>query len=183
VPALPESVALIAWDPVTRPELAAAFERLNREWIEAHFVIEPRDEAVFRDPVDVILRPGGAVFFVLEAGEPVGTCAMILDAEPGVYQLTKMTVTARARGNGYGDRLLAHAIGWARERGAAAVVLLTNTSLKAAGALYRKHGFRYTPFIAPPGYLRTNARMLLALGEAPAGENPSQVNNQPNAAS
>ena len=183
VPALPESVALIVWDPVTQPELAAAFERLNREWIEAHFVIEHRDEAVFRDPVAVIVRPGGAVFFALEAGEPVGTCAMIPEAEPGVYQLTKMAVTAHARGKGYGDRLLAHAIGWARGRGAAAVVLLTNTSLEAAGSLYRKHGFRYTPFTAPPGYVRTNARMLLALGVGPAGGDASEVKDQPNAAS
>ena len=68
------------------------------------------------------------------------------------------------------DLLLAHAIEWARERGATAVVLLTNTSLEAAGALYRKHGFRNTPFTAVPGYARTNARMMLALDEAPAIE-------------
>src|SRR5688500_18294685 len=124
--------AVISWDPVLRPDLAGAFERLNREWIEAHFVIEPRDEAVFRDPVAAILAQGGAVFFVLEADEPVGTCAMVPETEPGVFQLTKMAVTARARGKGYGDQLLAHAITWARERGATSVMLLTNTSLETA---------------------------------------------------
>lgn len=163
-------VALISWDPVRQPELASAFERLNREWIETHFAIEPRDEAVFRDPAAAILAPGGAMFFLLESGEPVGTCAMVPEPEPRVYQLTKMAVTARARGKGYGDLLLAHAISWARERGATTVVLLTNTSLEAAGSLYRKHGFRNTPFTAVPGYARTNARMALALDEAPAIE-------------
>jgi GNAT superfamily N-acetyltransferase len=178
-----ESVALIAWDPVTQPALASAFERLNREWIEAHFTIEPRDEAVFRDPAATIVAPGGALFFLLEAGIPVGTCALIPEAAPGVYQLTKMAVTARARGKGYGDQLLTHAIEWSRSRGATSVVLLTNTSLEAAGALYRKYGFRNTPFTAPPGYLRTNARMTLALDSVPSGGNASRIKDQPNAAS
>lgn len=163
-------VSLIAWDPVMQPGLASAFERLNREWIEAHFAIEARDEAVFRDPVASIIAPGGAVFFLLESGEPVGTCAMVPEAEPGVFQLTKMAVTARARGKGYGDRLLAHAIEWASGRGATSVMLLTNTSLQAAVALYLKHGFQHTPFTALPGYARTNARMALALDKAPAAD-------------
>ena len=172
VPTPSASVVVVTWDPVTEPALAAAFERLNREWIEAHFVIEPRDQAVFRDPVGKILSPGGAVFFVLEAGEPVGTCAMIPEPAPGVYQLSKMAVTAAARGLGYGDRLLAHAINWARGRGATSVVLLTNTRLAAAGALYRKHGFENTPYTASPEYARTNARMILALEQASAPSKP-----------
>lgn len=174
---------VISWNPATQPHLAAAFERLNREWIEAHFAIEPRDEAVFRDPVATILAPGGAVFFILESGEPVGTCAMVPEPDPGVFQLTKMTVTARARGKGYGDRLLAHAITWARERGATSVMLLTNTRLEAAGSLYRKHGFRYTPFEGLPGYARTNARMALALDEAPAPASAVAAERAPNAPS
>lgn len=175
MPASANPVSLISWDPVRQPELARAFERLNREWIEAHFVIEVRDEAVFRDPVATILAPGGAVFFLLEAGEPVGTCAMVPEPEPGVFQLTKMAVTARARGKGYGDQLLAHAIEWARGREAKSVILLTNTGLEAAGSLYRKHGFRVVPFTALPGYARTNARMALVLDTAPAADDAPRV--------
>lgn len=182
MPTAPRAVTLICWNPVTQPELARDFERLNREWIEAHFAIEPRDEAVFRDPVGKILSPGGAVFFLLEAGDAVGTCALMPEEAPGVYQLTKMAVTARARGRGFGDQLLAHAIAWARQRGASSVVLLTNTSLEAAGALYRKHGFRNVPFTAPPGYARTNARMELALGGVARDGGASRGGNRPNAA-
>ena len=81
-----------------------------------------------------------------------------------MFQLGKMGVTAAARGRGYGDRLLAHAIAWARAHGAERVMLLTNTVLEAAGALYRKHGFRPTPYTPAPGFARTNARMVLELG-------------------
>ena len=166
----PTAPRILEWRPADRPDLRAAFERLSREWIEGYFAVEPRDEAVFRDPAGTIVAPGGAIFFLLEGDTPVGTCAMIPEGA-GVYQLGKLGVTAAARGRGYGDRLLAHAIGWASARGARRVTLLTNTTLTAAGALYRKHGFRSEPFTAAPGYERTNARMALDLhsvrGEPP----------------
>ena len=155
-------VRLLEWDPERQPELRAAFERLNREWIEAHFVVEPRDEAVFADPAGTIVGRGGALFFVLESDAPVGCCALVPEA-PGVFQLGKMAVTATSRGRGHGERLLSHALAWAGARGARQVTLLTNTTLTAAGALYRKHGFRSVPFTAPPGYLRSNARMIVDL--------------------
>ena len=157
------AVRIVDWDPRARPDLRADFERLGREWIEAWFSVEPRDEAVFADPAAKIIAPGGAIFFLLEDEVPVGTCAMIPES-PGVFQLGKMGVTAAARGRGYGDRLLAHAIAWARAHGAERVMLLTNTVLEAAGALYRKHGFRPTPYTPAPGFARTNARMVLELG-------------------
>ena len=156
------AIRIIDWDPRARPELRADFERLGREWIQAWFSVEPRDEAVFADPEARIIAPGGAIFFLLEDEVPVGTCAMIPES-PGVFQLGKMGVTAAARGRGYGDRLLTHALAWARARGASRVMLLTNTVLEAAGALYRKHGFRYEPYTPKPGFARTNARMVLEL--------------------
>ena len=160
---------VVEWRPAERPELREAFERLNREWIELYFAVEPRDEAVFRDPAGRILDPGGAIFFLLEGDEAVGTCAMIVEA-PGVYQLGKMAVTARARGRGHGDRLIVHAIAWARARQARRIQLLTNTTLAAAGALYRKHGFVHEPYTPQPGFGRTNARMALALDGASTGD-------------
>jgi ribosomal protein S18 acetylase RimI-like enzyme len=123
-----------------RPALRDAFVRLNRQWIEQYFVIEPRDEAVFADVEGRILAPGGAIFFVLADGVPLGTCAMQVES-PGVYQLAKMAVDPAARGRGYGDLLMDAAIAWARARGARRVELLSNTTLAPAIALYRKHGF------------------------------------------
>lgn len=145
-----------------RPALRDAFVRLNRQWIEHYFAIEPRDEAVFGDVEGRILAPGGAIFFVLADGEPLGTCAMQVES-PGVYQLAKMAVDPAARGRGYGDLLMDAAIAWARARGARRVELLSNTTLAPAIALYRKHGFVEEPFTVQPGYARTNTKMALVL--------------------
>src|SRR4051794_9435354 len=60
-----------------RPEWRGAFERLNREWIETWFTLEEADRETFRDPVGKILTPGGQIFFVVEEGEVVGTCAVL----------------------------------------------------------------------------------------------------------
>ena len=145
-----------------RPELRDAFVRLNRQWIEQYFAIEPRDEEVFGDVEGRILSPGGTIFFVLADGVPLGTCAMQFES-PGVYQLAKMAVDPSARGRGYGDLLMLAAIEWARARGASRVELLSNTTLAPAIALYRKHGFVEEPFTARPGYARTNTKMALTL--------------------
>ena len=59
-----------------RPELAADFQRLNREWIERWFKLEPLDAAVLADPQGAILDGGGAVFFALIDGAAIGTCAL-----------------------------------------------------------------------------------------------------------
>ena len=66
-----------------RPEYREEFERLNRGWIEQHFVVEEADREVFRDPVAAIVAPGGEIFFVVDDGQVLGTCA-VLPHEPGV---------------------------------------------------------------------------------------------------
>ena len=48
-----------------REELRAAFEQLNREWIEQYFELEEADRKVFSDPEARILGHGGQIFFVL----------------------------------------------------------------------------------------------------------------------
>lgn len=60
-----------------RPELAAHFESLNREWIEQYFVIEDADLIVFNDPFATIVQPAGQIFFVKSADTVFGTCAVI----------------------------------------------------------------------------------------------------------
>lgn len=149
-----------------RPELRSAFEALNREWIEAYFRMEPADERILADPEREVRQPGGEVFFLLEEGRPVGTCAVIPHGA-GSYELAKMGVTAVARGRGHGDRLLRAAIDFARGRGARRLELLTNSALAPAIALYEKHGFRRVPVEAGEGeYARADVKMVLDLGPA-----------------
>ncbi len=143
-----------------------AFARLNLEWIETLFEVEPRDRTILGDPLGIIVEPGGEVFFLLKEGEAVGTVALMpID---GGFDLTKMAVTAHARGKGYGGRLMQTALDWARRRGATRVTLCSNTQLTPALALYRKHGFRTVQRGAQVGWKRSDIMMELDLGSVPS---------------
>src|SRR5215203_3267606 len=125
-------------------ELSPYFESLNRAWIEEYFEIEEADLTVLGDPFKEIIERGGQIFFVVSDGKAFGTCAVIRLSDD-VYELAKMAVAAEARGLGYGDLLIEAAIEFARETGAQRLILLSNTRLKPAIALYQKHGFRSVP--------------------------------------
>ncbi len=55
------------------PDLVPAFARLNREWIEQLFRLEPADLKTLENPVASIIAPGGQIFFAMDGEEPVGT--------------------------------------------------------------------------------------------------------------
>ena len=156
--AQPDTARLVAWSP----ELRADFERLNREWIERWFTREEEDRKVFEDPSGRIVEPGGQIFFVVDEGGVRGTCAVIRhDGE--TLELAKMAVDPSARGRGYGDRLIDAAIALAREVGARRIMLVSNTRLGPALALYRKHGFRDVPLDPANGYSRADIQMELSI--------------------
>lgn len=125
-----------------QPGDARSFRELNTGWIRQHFGMEPEDEALFNDPEGRILGPGGQIFFIVDDETPVGCCGLI-PAGPGVLELIKMTIAESHRGRGLGRRLLEHAIAEARSRGAAALVLGSNTKLATAIRLYESAGFRH----------------------------------------
>jgi putative acetyltransferase len=136
------------------------YVELNREWIEKHFRIEPMDIAQLEDPYGNILNHGGEIFFVLEDGKPVGTCAMVPHGV-GCYELAKMAVAPATRGKGYGDLLMAATIAWAKEKGAKRVMILSNTSLGPAITLYKKHGFQVIHLGQRPDYDRADIELHL----------------------
>jgi GNAT superfamily N-acetyltransferase len=150
-----------------RDELRPDFERLNRDWIERYFVLEPPDMAVFQDPRRLIVDPGGQIFFVMDEGGVQGTCALVPHG-PGTFELAKMAVRQESRGRGYGDLLMEAAIGFARRAGARRLTLVSNTLLAPALRLYRKHGFVEVPLEGRHGYERVDIQLELTLGEQPA---------------
>ncbi len=158
VPAPTDGATIVRW----RDDYAPHFEALNREWIERHFAVEPADEAVFRDPYGSIVAPGGEIFFLVAGNDVLGTCALMVHGER-TFKLAKMAVSPGARGRGYGDRLIEAAIAHAREAGRDTVLLLTNSVLAPALALYRKHGFREVPVAAESPYARADVQMELDL--------------------
>jgi GNAT superfamily N-acetyltransferase len=141
-----------------RPEWKDAFEQLNREWIESYFVLEEADREAFRDPMSKILGPGGQIFFVVEDGVPVGTCA-VLCHEPTVHEIAKMAVAPAAQGRGYGDLLMNAAVAFSRSAGAAKVIIVSNTRLGPAIRLYQKHGFVRVPLETDGRYVRADIKL------------------------
>jgi putative acetyltransferase len=83
----------------------------------------------------------------------------------GVYELSKMAVSPAMRGRGVGRAVLEHAIGQARELGAAKLFLGSNSVLKNAVHLYESVGFRHVPAEELPAmhYARADVFMEMEL--------------------
>ncbi len=137
------------------------FIRLNELWISEHFSIEEADRALAADPAKVVFD-GGYIFSLLDGERVVGVCALFKESSQR-YQLARMAVEPAERGNGYGNRLIEHALAHAKTLGASSVFLLSNTVLQAAIALYKKHGFAIVSTGAHPEYARCNIVMERAV--------------------
>jgi ribosomal protein S18 acetylase RimI-like enzyme len=149
-----------------RDEWRGEFERLNRDWIETWFTLEEADRETFRDPIGRIVAPGGEIFFVVEDGRVLGTCAVIRH-EPDVHEIAKMAVAPEARGRGYGDLLMQAAVEFSRRTGARRVVIVSNTKLAPAIRLYEKHGFARVPLAPHEKYVRADIRLERDLAAEP----------------
>ena len=145
--------------------LAADFGRINRQWIEDMYKLEPVDEVQLADPTRTIIDPGGDILFVEdpELGI-VGTCGL-LPIGPREFELIKMAVVPEARGRGAGEFLLRATIERAFAMGAERLFLLTNSKSKAAIKLYERNGFVHdAEILARCGgeYARCDVAMLYA---------------------
>jgi N-acetylglutamate synthase-like GNAT family acetyltransferase len=129
-------LSLVEFDDTLAPD----FYRINAEWIEAMFAMEPTDRDVLENPRARIVDAGGAILFVRADDAVVGTCALKKTGEDA-YELTKMGVTDAARGKKAGEFLLGHAIARAQAMGARELYLLTSHKCAAAIHLYEKAGF------------------------------------------
>ena len=137
---------------------ARDFKRLNLEWLEKYFRVEPIDEEVLSKP-DAILRAGGAIFLVRRQGQIIGTCALLHEGH-GRFELTKMAITERYQGAGLGRRLLNAVIEAFLARRTGELYLETNSRLAPAIALYESAGFVHAPRPAPSAYARSDVYMV-----------------------
>jgi ribosomal protein S18 acetylase RimI-like enzyme len=123
------------------PELAGAFARINRAWIEAMYTLEPVDGAQLADPAAEIVGPGGDILFLEDAELGiVGTCGLLKTGDRE-FELIKMAVVPEAQGRGAGEALLRAGIARAFELGCDRLFLLTNRKSAAAIRLYERNGF------------------------------------------
>lgn len=145
-----------------RSDHLAGFIRINERWVTRHFCIEEADRQLARDP-ELILRGGGFVFTVADGDAVVGGCALIRGSN-AAFELARMAVEPAYQRRGIGRRLVEHALERARVEGARRVILLSNTSLVAAVALYRSLGFQCVREGPHPDYKRCNIVMEKPLG-------------------
>lgn len=136
------------------------FEKLNREWIEKYFWMEPVDFQVLQSPDEYILRKGGSILMAAYGNEVAGTVAL-KRVDEKIFEFTKMAVDERFRGKKVGLKLAEAAIDKAKARGADRIILYSNTILAPAIELYRKIGFNEIPVDGP--YKRSNIKMELML--------------------
>jgi ribosomal protein S18 acetylase RimI-like enzyme len=144
------------------PHLREYFYTLNAAWLNKHFVIEPIDEQVLREPEQAVLEPGGAIFFARLGDEVIGTCALLHEAA-GVYELSKMGVDEAFRGLGAGRLLLDAAIAEFHRRRGDTLFLESSSILKPALHMYEQAGFVLQPTIrAGSHYARADVYMIYA---------------------
>jgi GNAT superfamily N-acetyltransferase len=147
-----------------KPEHQPWFEKLNRDWIEKYFWMEPVDFDVLQHPEQHILEKGGAILMAYYQKEIAGTVALKF-VGPGVFEFTKMAVDEKFQGKKIGETLAHVAIQTAREHGAWKIILYSNTKLHKAIALYRKLGFVEIALDGP--YKRSDIKMELSLVKQP----------------
>jgi GNAT superfamily N-acetyltransferase len=143
---------------------AAAFRRLNEEWITRFFRIEPKEAPVLADPQRNILDPGGRIFFATAGDRCVGCCALVRMRDKE-FEVAKMAVEPQYQGAGIGRRLLQAVIEEGRGAGAQRLYLETNHVLKPAIRLYESAGFKHIDSnrITPSPYARANVYMEMIL--------------------
>jgi GNAT superfamily N-acetyltransferase len=147
-----------------QPGDAAAFRRLNEEWITRYFRIEAKEESVLADPQRTILDPGGRIFFATAGERCVGCCALIRRGDKE-FEVAKMAVEPSYQRAGIGRRLLLAAIEEGHNAGAPRLYLETNHVLTPAIRLYESLGFKHIPEnrIVPSQYARADVHMELIL--------------------
>jgi GNAT superfamily N-acetyltransferase len=126
-------------EPPDGPAATALWEEymaLVRERAGSGF--EP-SERIF-GTVDVFRGPNAAWIVLYDDGTPVA-CAGLRELEPGVAEIKRMFVTARARGRGHARRLLAELERIARDAGQRWMRLFTTDMLPEAMKLYASEGY------------------------------------------
>ena len=143
------------------PRWRADFARLNIDWLERFFVVEPVDRAVLSDPDTHILAAGGRVLFAVDGdGRAVGTVALKHEGG-GVYELTKMAVEPGQQGRGIGRMLMQGALDAYRALDGRELFLESSSKLAPALALYESVGFRHHPAPRPGShYARADVYMV-----------------------
>lgn len=141
------------------PEYRDAIRKLNYEWLEKYFHLEDIDREVLSHPEEVILAPGGEIFYAWYEDQIVGTVSL-MKLEESVFELTKMAVSEKFQGLGIGKRLMEYSLDFAKNAGIRQIIIYSNRRLERAVDMYRKFGFVEMD-LGPVIYQRADIKMCL----------------------
>jgi len=144
-----------------QPEYRKHFISLNRAWLEEYFYVEPHDIDAFEKLEEIILEPGGEIFFCMLDDEVAGTVAM-QKVNDSTFELAKLAVDTKHQGKKLSNLLMDACIEFAKAKKAAKIMLVSSTKLDTALALYRKYNFKEVP-LDPTDYDRADIQMELDL--------------------
>ncbi len=144
-----------------KPEFKQRFIDLNTASLEEYFFVEQHDKEVFENIEEVVLKPGGEIFFCLLDAEVVGTVAM-QKVNDSVIEMAKLAVDKKHQGKKLGNLLVDACIDFARKNNYKTLMLVSSTKLNTALNLYRKYGFTETP-LEETDYHRADIQMELYL--------------------
>lgn len=137
------------------------FYDLNIEWLKTFFYVEPYDEEVLSKPEVYIIDKGGHIFFAMKNDAVVGTVALMPTNDNDFYELTKMAVLPKERGQKIGQKLLDYCVNFAKTKQLKGLLLYSNTALENAIYLYRKYGFKEVELEKSTPYKRSDIKMVL----------------------
>ena len=120
------------------------FKRLNLEWIQKSFVVEPSDEYVLSNPTEAIINKEGFIYFAKCDDKIAGTFALI-KVDEKTYEIAKMAVNEKFQNRGIGRMLMNAAIQKANDMRLHKLVLYSNTNLATAVNMYFKYRFSVIP--------------------------------------
>ena len=143
------------------PKFKSYFIDLNKAWLEEYFFVEKHDIEVFDNIEEVILKPGGEIFFCLVDGEIAGTVAMqkVNDTK---YELAKLAVDKKFQGQKLSNLLMDACINFAKEKKLSTIMLVSSRKLDTALNLYQKYHFVETA-LDETDYHRADIQMELKL--------------------
>ena len=145
-----------------KPQYSADFLSINVEWLDEFFYVEDYDREVLSLAEELIINAGGYILFAQYQSQIIGTVALI-KRENGAYELSKMGIRKRYRGNGLGHLLMEAAIDCANTNEIKHLWLDSNRKLIPALHLYLKFGFNEIDVDPNTPYERCNIRMELFL--------------------
>ncbi|MBQ4915541.1 GNAT family N-acetyltransferase [Maribacter sp. MMG018] len=144
------------------PKYAKAFRDLNLLWLNKYFKVENKDTELLNNCQENIIDKGGYIFIALLNEIPVGCFALIKKNETS-YELGKMAVSEKYQGLKIGQKMLAYAIDFAKQKDCKKIELYSSTKLDTALHIYKKFGFKEIELEEPLPYARSDVKMELII--------------------